>query len=206
MTELANDCFYQYKSALEREDTPELTITLPPPDLTAATANADASSHAVGDSSSAGVAGGGKSVVHSEEKEKLRVVVVRVEYHVDKPKCGVRFHGGYACTDNQVRPVTIEKHAPTRTRSRTCPLTHAHTHHIVYAVNVIICMIQDFACGGVGWCFAYVLRCHLQSVGHACHHKNLQHLLQRQRLERFHKRPASHGAIAAQFLGQMQLC
>ncbi|KAK9786684.1 hypothetical protein WJX73_005620 [Symbiochloris irregularis] len=30
VAELANDCFYRYKSALQREDVPELTITLPP--------------------------------------------------------------------------------------------------------------------------------------------------------------------------------
>ena len=128
---VADEAYFQYERALQKEEEPELTITLPLVDgaTGGATANgvgpartafaalanggplgSDANGHddavaaalmppppTPGAGSQAAAGGGMGSASGS------RTVTVRVEYDVREPAGGVRFHGGYAVSDNQVR-------------------------------------------------------------------------------------------------------
>lgn len=92
VAELANDCFYRYKSALQREDIPELTITLPPgqdgPPVPALANGAATEANANGSKAGEG---------------QVRRVSVRVDYSGrQEAGCSLRFRDGFACSDNQV--------------------------------------------------------------------------------------------------------
>lgn len=90
VAELANDCFYRYKSALQREDVPELVITLPP----AQDAQPVPANGAATDVTANGI---------RAPEGQLRRVSVRVEYSGrQEAGCSLRFRDGFACSDNQV--------------------------------------------------------------------------------------------------------
>jgi len=139
-TAVADEAYFLYERALQKEEEPELTITLPPAagsaQLPDAAANGDGGSGDRRDGPArtafAALASGGPLASDANGREDAaaaalmpppptpgaggqaaaagvgsasgsRTVTVRIEYDVREPAGGMRFHGGYACSDNQAR-------------------------------------------------------------------------------------------------------
>ena len=130
---VADEAYFQYERALQKEEEPELTITLPSASdstrLLEAGANGAANGHDAGPAKSAfgALANGGPLPSEANGHDdaaaatlmpppptpgagnqgsgagSARTVTVRIEYDVRDPAGGMRFHGGYAMSDNQAR-------------------------------------------------------------------------------------------------------
>ena len=107
--ELAEHSFYEYQRLVQKEAEPELVIQLP---------------NRLEDSDDPSMR---PPVVESEDAGMQTHIElsVLVAFAIEQPKCGLQFHGLYACTDNQV---ALQIHTLTDDASQCCGIfLHACT-------------------------------------------------------------------------------